>query len=135
MIQFHEIKVGDYVIADNDGDKKQGEVTDLNGNEKQVCVNTGAQDFWYETEQLSPIPLDEEQLMKLKFHRQDNEDGTVKYMKGAFRMLLNAPGDFSRFEIWYRDEHRQIMNPINVHQLQNHFYDMTKVHLNEESFD
>ncbi len=135
MIQFHEIKVGDYVIADNDGDKKQGEVTNLNGNEKQVCVNTGAQDFWYETEQLSAIPLDEEQLMKLKFHKLDNQDGTIKYMKGAFRMMLPAAGNFSRFEIWYRDEHRQILHPINVHQLQNHYYDMTKVHLNEGSFD
>lgn len=135
MIQFHEIKVGDYLIADNDGDKKQGEVTDLNGNEKQVCVNTGAQDFWYETEQLSAIPLDDEQLAKLKFHREENEDGTVKYMKGAFRMMLPAKNDFSKFEIWYRDEHRQILHPINVHQLQNHFYEMTKVHLNDGSFD
>jgi len=24
MIKFHEIKIGDYLIADNDGDKKQG---------------------------------------------------------------------------------------------------------------
>ena len=135
MIQFHEIKVGDYLIADNDGDKKQGEVTNLNSNEKQVCVNTGAQDFWYETEQLSAIPLDDEQLAKLKFNREENEDGTVKYMKGAFRIKLPAKDNFSRFEIWYRDEHRQIMQPINVHQLQNHFYDMTKVHLNDGSFD
>ncbi len=134
MIQFHEIKVGDYVIADNDGDKKQGEVTNLNGNEKQVCVNTGAQDFWYETEQLSAIPLDDDQLTQLRFTKQVNEDGTVKYMKGAFRMMLPAAGDFSRFEIWYRDEHRQILQPIHVHQLQNHFHDMTKVHLNHESF-
>ena len=135
MIKFHEIKVGDYLIADNDGDKKQGEVTNLNGNEKQVCVNTGAQDFWYETEQLSAIPLDDDQLTKLKFLKEENEDGTVKYMKGAFRMMLPAKDNFSRFEIWYRDEHRQILQPINVHQLQNHFYDMTKVHLNDESFD
>jgi hypothetical protein len=135
MIKFHEIKVGDYLIADNDGDKKQGEVTDLNGNEKQVCVNTGAQDFWYETEQLSAIPLDDDQLTKLKFLKEEHEDGTVKYMKGAFRMLLPAKDNFSRFEIWYRDEHRHILQPINVHQLQNHFYDMTKVHLNDESFD
>ena len=135
MIKFQEIKVGDYLIADNDGDMRQGEVTDLNHNEKQVCVNTGAQDFWYETEQLSAIPLTEEQLMKLKFHKQENEDGTVKYMKGAFRMMLPVKGNFSRFEIWYRDEHRQMMNAINVHQLQNHFYEMTKVHLNNESFD
>jgi hypothetical protein len=135
MIQFHEIKVGDYVIADNDGDKKQGEVTNLNGNEKQVCVNTGAQDFWYELNQLSPIALDDEQLIKLKFHKQENDDSSVKYMKGAFRIMLPAKDDFSMFEIWYRDEHRKIMHPIHLHQLQNHFYQMTKVHLNDESFD
>lgn len=135
MIQFHEIKVGDYLIADNDGDKKQGEVTNLNGSEKQVCVNTGTQDFWYETEQLSAIPLDDTQLMKLQFQKQENEDGTVKYMKGAFRMMLPAKNDFSKFEIWYRDEHRHILQPINVHQLQNHYYEMTKVHLNDEKFD
>jgi hypothetical protein len=133
MIQFHEIKVGDYLIADNDGDKKQGEVTNLNGNEKQVCVDTGAQEFWYETNQLSA--LDDDQLTKLKFHKLENEDGTVKYMKGAFRMMLPAKDDFSKFEIWYRDEHRHIMQPIHLHQLQNHFHDMTKVHLNDESFD
>ncbi len=134
MIKFQEIQIGDFVIADNDGDKRQGEVTNLNRDEKQVCVNTGAQDFWYETEQLSPIPLDEEQLMKLQFHKQANDDGSVKYMKGAFRILLNSEGDFSKFEIWYRDERRHIMQPIFVHNLQNHFLEMTKVHLNEGSF-
>ena len=132
MIKFNEIKVGDYLVADNDGDKKQGEVTDLNHNEKQVCVDTGAQEFWYETEQLAPIALDEEQLMRLKFQKHDNEDGTVKYMKGAFRMQLPKAGDFSHFEVWYRDERRHIMQPISLHQLQNHFYEMTKVHLNDE---
>lgn len=132
MIKFNEIKVGDYLIADNDGDKKQGEVTDLNASEKQVCVDTGAQEFWYETEQLSAIALDEEQLMHLKFSKQENEDGSVKYSKGAFRMLVPHKGDFSKFEIWYRDEKRQVMQPIHLHQLQNHFYDMTKVHLNDD---
>ena len=100
MIKFQEIQIGDFVIADNDGDKRQGEVTNLNGDEKQVCVNTGAQDFWYEQEQLSPIPLDGEQLLKLQFHKDTNDDGSVKYMKGAFRILLNSEGDFSKFEIW-----------------------------------
>jgi hypothetical protein len=135
MIKFNEIKVGDYLIANNDGDKKQGEVTNLNNAAKQVCVNTGTQDFWYETNQLSPIPLDEEQLAKLKFTQQQNADGSVKYMKGAFRMQVAEKSNFSKFEIWYRDERRQVVQPINVHQLQNHFYDMTKVHLNNGSFD
>jgi hypothetical protein len=98
-------------------------------------VDTGAQEFWYETEQLSPLPLDEAQLMAFKFHKQKNDDGTVKYLKGAFRIQLPSEGDFSAFEVWYRDERRHIMHPISVHNLQNHFYEMTKVHLNDESFD
>jgi hypothetical protein len=135
MIKFNEIKVGDYLIADNDGDKNQGEVTNINGDEKQICVDNGTQEFWFELEQLSAIPLDETQLLNLKFHKQENEDGTVKYMKGAFRILLPAKNDFSHFEIWYRDEKRHITQPFFVNNLQNHFYEMTKVHLNDESFD
>lgn len=132
MIKFNEIKVGDFLIADNDGDKRPGEVTDLNHNEKQVCVDTGVQEFWYETNQLSAIPLDEEQLIRLKFSKQDNDDGSVKYMKGAFRMMIPQKGDFSKFDIWYRDEKRHVLQPISLHQLQNHYHEMTKVHLNDE---
>lgn len=135
MISYQEIKIGDYIIASNDGDEKRGEVTNLNGDEKQVCVNTGVQEFWYETEQLIPIAVTEEELLKLKFHKQENEDGTIKYLKGAFRMLIPHEGDFSRMEIWYRDEQRHIPYAISLHNLQNHFYEMTKVHLNNESFD
>ena len=135
MIKFNEIKTGDYLIADNDGDQRLGEVTNLNHNEKQVCVDTGVQEFWFEIDQLSPIALDETQLTRLKFSKESNADGTVKYKKGAFRMLLAKPDDFSAFEIWYRDEHRHVMHPIYLHQLQNHFYEMTKVHLNEDAFD
>ena len=135
MIKFQELKIGDYVIADNDGDMRRGEVTNLNGDEKQVCVDTGIQGFWYETEQLRPIPITDEELQFLKFHKQPNGDGTVKYLKGAFRILIPAENDFSRMEIWYRDEARHIITPISLHNLQNHFYEMTKVHLNDESFD
>jgi len=135
MIKFSDIQVGDYLMADNDGDILQGEVTDLNGDEKQVCVDTGTQEFWFETSQLAPIPLDESQLLNFKFHKEVHEDGTIKYMKGAFRILIPSEGDFSKMEIWYRDEKRHIMVPISVHQLQNHFLQMTKVPLNDESFD
>ncbi|MBS1744103.1 MAG: hypothetical protein JST81_13810 [Bacteroidetes bacterium] len=135
MLKFQEIKTGDYVFADNDGDKKRGEVTNLNNDEKQVCVDTGAQEFWYEMDQLSALPITDEELTNLKFHKQVNEDGTVKYSKGAFRMLIPSQNDFSKMEIWYRDEKRHITNAISVHNLQNHFYEMTKVHLNDESFD
>lgn len=135
MIKIQEIKVGDYLYAENEGDKRRGEVTGVNGDDKQVCVDNGVQEFWYETDQLSAIPVSDAELENLKFHKQTQDDGTVKYSKGAFRMVTPATGDFSRMEIWYRDEKRHITNPIPIHVLQNHFYEMTKVHLNDESFD
>ncbi|MEJ7627622.1 MAG: hypothetical protein WKF35_12215 [Ferruginibacter sp.] len=135
MIKYQELKIGDFVMADNDGDSRRGEVTRLNGNEKQVEVDTGAQCFWYETSQLSPLPVTEEELLTLKFNKHVNEDGTLKYMKGAFRMLVPKEGDFSRMQIWYRDETRNIAAPISLHTLQNHYYDLTKMYLNDENFD
>jgi hypothetical protein len=134
MLKFQNIKVGDYLMADNDGDVLKGEVTNLKHGEHQVCLDIGAQEFWYEMEQLSAIPMNDEELAKLKFAKHTNDDGTVKYMKGAFRMLIAREGDFSKLELWYRDERRHITHPLSIHELQNHFYDMTKVHLNNEEF-
>jgi hypothetical protein len=132
MIKFGELKNGDYVLAESDGQAWRGEVVDFNHDEKQVCVNTGVQDLWFETEDLYPLPLDEEQLTKLKFTKRVNEDGSVKYMKGAFRIQTPKQDDFSTFEMWYRDEKRIMTHPIPVHVLQNHYHAMTKVHLTDE---
>jgi hypothetical protein len=134
MIRFQDIKKGDYVIAEYDGNRWDGEVTGLRPAEKEICVQTSVQEFWFKPEDLYAIPLTEAELQKLRFERQENEDGSVKYMKGAFRILAPANGNFDRFEIWYRQEHRQIINPIAVHELQNHYLDMTKVHLTTEAF-
>ena len=132
MIKFNEIKLGDLLIGEYEGQKWEGEVVRLNGDEKQVCLATDVQDFWFETDDLYPIPLSDEALLKINFKREDLPDGSVKYKKGAFRMLIQKPGDFSRMDIWYRDDKR--INPAihYVHQLQNHYLQMTKVHLTSE---
>ena len=44
------------------------EVTQLHTANNQVRVDNGVQEFWYETNQLSEIPVDEPVLMKMKFH-------------------------------------------------------------------
>jgi hypothetical protein len=131
MIQFNEIKIGDYVIAEYEKQKWEGEVTRLNGDEKQVCVETDVQEFWFEPKHLFPIPLDEEQLLKLNFLKYENEDGFVKYSKGAFRIVVNGK-DFSQLEMWYREDKRHHPDVHFIHQLQNHYFDMTKVHLTKE---
>jgi hypothetical protein len=135
MIKFQEIQKGDYLIADFEGEKRRGEVTNLQRDSKRVMVDNGIQEFWYDENQLYPLPLNDEELTALKFQHQQNDDGTVKYMKGAFRMMTPAKGDFSKLEIWYRDERRHIVQQLSLHQFQNHFYEMTKVHLNTDSFE
>ncbi len=134
MIKFQELKAGDYVYAENEGTVREGVVTELNHDDKQVCVDNGVQQFWYETDQLTPVTINDETLSRFKFQREVLENGTVKYSKGAFRMLVPKADDFSRMEIWYREETRHITQPIFFHQLQNHFLEMTKVHLDETDF-
>ncbi|MEO8854813.1 MAG: hypothetical protein ABI359_13605 [Ginsengibacter sp.] len=132
MIKFSELKVGDYVLGETDGQAWRGTVTTFNNDEKQVCVDTGVQEMYFDQEDLYPLTVDEEQLLQLKFTKHVNEDGSVKYMKGAFRIQTPKQDDFSSFEIWYRNEKRLITHPIPVHILQNHYNAMTKVHLTDE---
>ncbi|MEO6906184.1 MAG: hypothetical protein ABI148_07470 [Ginsengibacter sp.] len=132
MIKFSELKKGDYVLAESDGQAWQGEVTNFNNDEKEICVNNGVQEMYFKADDLYPLPMDEDQLLKLKFTKHVNEDGSVKYMKGAFRIQTHEQNDFSHFEIWYRDEKRIITDPISLHVLQNHYTAMTKVHLTDE---
>lgn len=129
MIKFSELHPGDYVYANYEGELWEGIVNELNKEDKEVCIQTEVQDFWFKPEDLVPIPLNEQQLEKLNFQKESNGNGSVKYKKGAFRIQLDREGAFDDFEIWYREDRRHIKQPIHVHQLQNHYYDMTKVEL------
>jgi hypothetical protein len=128
MIKFHELKVGDYVLADFEGQRSEGEVIELNEGDRKACVQTSVQDFWYTPDQLFPITLDDSQLMLMGFDKEVYETG-VKYKRGPFRILLAEPNDFSHFEMWYREDRRHITQPLYVHELQNHYRQMTKVEL------
>ena len=132
MIKFSEIKIGDFLIGEYEGQKWEGEVVRLNNDEKQVCLATDVQDFWFETEDLYPIPISNEALLKINFIREDMPDGSVKYKKGSFRMLIPKPDDFSHMDVWYRDDKRRNPDIRYLHQLQNHYLQMTKVHLTSE---
>jgi hypothetical protein len=129
MIRFNELKPGDLVIAEFEGKEWEGEVTELNREDKEVCIRTEVQDFWFDPSHLKGIPLNDRQLTRLGFEKQANGDGPVKYLKGAFRILLTEQDKFDEFEMWYREDRRHIMQPIYVHELQNHYRQMTKVEL------
>ena len=50
MIRFQDIKVGDILQADFGGQRFEGEVTELNHEDKQVCVHNGDQDDWFDAQ-------------------------------------------------------------------------------------
>jgi hypothetical protein len=127
MIKFSEIKMGDYLMGAYEGKEWEGEVINLNGDEKQVA--TDVQDFWFETQNLYPIPISDEAMARLNFIKEDMPDGSIKYKKDSFRMLIPKPNDFSRMDIWYRDDKRINPQIKYVHELQNQYLQMTKVHL------
>ena len=69
MIRMQELKRGDFVLADYDGVRSEGVVKDLNWEDKEVCLETDVQEFWFKPEVLHAIPLSEEQLQKLNFQK------------------------------------------------------------------
>lgn len=129
MIKLQDLQIGDFVLADFDGQQREGTVTDFNRLAKEVCIETDVQEFWFKPDVLHPIPLNEQQLLKLNFEKEDKEDNTVKYKKGAFRVLLPEKNNFSKIEIWYREDRRVLNQPLSVHELQNHYLQMTKIPL------
>jgi len=129
MLKLGELKEGDIVRIHDDGIDRDGTVVRISHEDHQALVDNGVQEFWYNSEEMSAIPVDEQQLLKLGFAKQDLNGEGVKYMKGAFRIVIPRQGDFSSIEMWYREDRRHFNHPIGVHQLQNLHLQMTKVPL------
>ena len=128
MLKIGELKSGDIISINDEGLTREGMIVRISHEENQALVDNGVQEFWYSPEEMETLPLDEGQLIKLGFEKEDMEEG-VKYRRNSFRLVTPKKGDFSHIEMWYREDRRQFSVPIGVHQLQNLHLEMTKVHL------
>lgn len=129
MLKISELKEGDVVRVLFDNEEKEGTVVRISREQNMAAVDNGIQEFWYAPEDIAPLPLTEERLINLfGFEKEETAEG-VKYRKDSFRMLVHDPGNFSNFEIWYREDKRRFNNPIYIHDLQNRYLEMTKVPL------
>ena len=128
MLKINELKSGDVIMVNDDGVMREGRVVSTNYEENQALVNNGVQDFWYSPEDMTPVSLSEEHLMRFGFTKEEL-DGGVKYKKDSFRLLTPKKGDFSNVEMWWREDRRHFGMPIGVHHFKNLFMDMTKIHL------
>lgn len=134
MIKIQELRQNNFVVAVFEEVERRGTVAEVVPDEKKARVITenGKQDFWYDADHIFPIPLTDAEMGRFGFEKELLVDGAIKYKKDAFRMVIPAENDFSEVEIWYREDIRKNPNVHFVHQLQNHFHQMTKIYLEEE---
>jgi len=128
MVKLGHLQAGDIVMVSDDGLLREGDVVQTNREENMALIDNGIQEFWYSPQDIYPIALDEAQLMKFGFEKENLEKG-VKYKKGVFRLVTPEPGNFSNLEMWYREDRRHFTVPVAVHELQNLHADMSKIPL------
>ncbi|MGZ8541938.1 MAG: hypothetical protein ACXWV6_14895 [Chitinophagaceae bacterium] len=128
MLKLGDLKQGDIIYLNDDGVKREGTVVKISREEHQALVNNGIQEFWYNLDEISPVPLDDHQLIRLGFTKEEI-NGAVKYKRESFRLVTPRAGDFSTVEMWWREDRRHFDFPLGVHDLQNLYLDMTKVPL------
>ena len=130
MLKLGDLKQGDIVHLNDDGVQREGTVVRVSHEDRQALIDNGIQEFWYNLDEISPIPLDENQLLRLGFTREEmNGSDAVKYKRDSFRLVLPKKDDFSNIEMWWREDRRHFNFPLGVHDLQNLYHDMTKVTL------
>lgn len=130
MIKFRELRPGNRVMVNNEGNWIRGMVTAVNADDGgQIGIETGVQKAWYEMEEVKPIPLSDEELLELGFEKEVMESGNVKYKFGPFRVLTGPTKQFTDFLMWYREEKSHITYPMTVHQFQNRYEEMVKIPL------
>ncbi|RYY53057.1 MAG: hypothetical protein EOO09_19325 [Chitinophagaceae bacterium] len=128
MLKLNELKSGDIVAINDEGVNREGVVVKTSPQEHKALINNGIQEYWFGPEEITGLPLDDRQLARLGFVKEVFDNG-VKYKKDSFRLAIHHPDDFSSMELWWREDKRIFNHNITVHQLQNLFLDMTKVHL------
>ena len=91
MLKIGDLKHGDIITVDDEGVMREGTVVKINHEEKMALVDNGVQEFWYTQEEMHPVPLDENQLTRLGFTREE-ADGAVKYKRDSFRLVTPKKG-------------------------------------------
>ncbi len=129
MIKISDLQEGGVVKVIDEGVERDGIVNQISREENQACIDNGIQAFWYNPEEIAPVPMSEERLVHvLGFEKEDTQEGT-KFKKGAFRLLVKDPGNYTNLDLWYREDHRHFNHPLYLHELQNLHLQMTKVPL------
>jgi hypothetical protein len=130
MIKLQDLKEGDIVMVDFEGEMKTGDITEISTGDHKARVAYGENEFWYEAQDLHPVPVDDAHLAELGFKKvsDGSADGTL-YERGPFSLQFIQKGPDKHSLLHYRDETRHIHKLEHLHQLQHHYKGMTNFHL------
>jgi hypothetical protein len=125
MLKLTELKAGDIVLADFEGQMRVGDVLDVSWGDKKALIAHNESEFWYEINNIYAVPLDHDILTELGFSRANgNTTGTV-YQRGPFTLEIVDNGQDNHSLLHYRDETRHVHGLKYLHQLQKHYKGMT----------
>lgn len=124
MIRLTEVKEGDIVIADFEGQKRVGDVLEVSRGDKKALVAHGENEFWYDMAHIYAVPLEPEILDELGFRKVDSING-LSYERGPFTLQYVTTDTENYNLLHYRDETRHVHNMQYLHQLQHHYKAMT----------
>lgn len=129
---MHSLKEGDIVDAQFEEVTARGSVIQFDRENNQVCVVTNDdQECWYAPADLYPIRLGKDELQRLGFTKKTDGDGAVTYVRGPFSIQVGGdPETLNELTLLYRNEAPRIFHHgLYLHELQNHYLDITNVHL------
>jgi len=118
-VSVTDLRIGNYVIYNN---KEIGTITGVQAflfNNGKVAINQRL-DIFYHTENIKPIPLTEEWLLKLGFVSNPYQD---RYDKGIFHIECDKTK--GKIDLWvYGSPHIKY-----IHQIQNLYHALTGLDL------
>ena len=130
MLKLTELKEGDIVMVDFEGQMRVGDIMEISFGDKKARVAHGENDFWYDFDHILAVPFDEPHLVELGFRKVEgvNRDGDL-YERGPFSVQVVRNGQDRHYLLHYRDETRHIHDLKYLHQFQHHYKGMTNFEL------
>lgn len=129
MIPMHEVSLGNWLQINLDGQLLVGRVE--RKSVERIGVATEAELGWYFPQEVFAIPLTEDWLYYFNF--QDSTDSELNgsgraYTHGPFLLHYPDKGNNAHIILSCHGVHdEEFHKPLFVHELQNHYHEMTKV--------
>jgi hypothetical protein len=125
MLKLNELKAGDIVLADFEGQKRVGDVIEVSRGDHKARIAHDETEYWYDLNDVYAVPLDDAILTELGFTQAESGADGILYVRGPFSLQLVTAGEDKHSLLHYRDETRHVHNLTYLHELQNHYKGMT----------